>query len=70
MTCICKQYEARFLGTLEVGNMYMHKNTMYTVLRKSFDSITVFNHTKHNTDMIYTPCNIEVSRIIRGELTQ
>ena len=69
MIGIAKQYEARFLGTLEKGDMYMYRGSMYTVLRKSFDSITVFNHVTFNTDMIYTPCNIEVSRIIRGEIS-
>lgn len=63
-----KQYEVCTIGSLVVGDMYVHKNELYTVLRKSFDSITVFNNHRHNTDMIYLPASLDVTRVIRGDL--
>lgn len=68
MTINVKQYEVVTLGNLIVGDMYVHKNELYTVLRKSFDTITVFNNHRHNTEMIYLPCCMDVTRVIRGDL--
>lgn len=62
------KYELCNIGTLVVGDMYTHKNELNTVLRKSFDSITVFSNKRHTTDHIYLPANLVVTRVVTGEL--
>ena len=68
MTIVVKQYEICTIGSLVVGDMYMLNNELFTVLRKSFDSITVFNNHRHTTQMIYIPASLDVTRVIRGDL--
>lgn len=69
MNCKVEAYEICNIGSLVVGDMYMHKGELHTVLRKSFDSITVFNNKRHNTEMIYTPCNMDITRVRKGYIT-
>ena len=64
-----QEYEIVNIGTLLVGDMYVQKGELHTVLRKSFDSITVFNHKRHNTTMIYIPVGIDVTRVKGGYIT-
>ena len=69
MNCKVESYEICNIGCLVVGDMYVQKDELHTVLRKSFDSITVFNNKRHNTEMIYTPCSLDVTRVKGGYIT-
>lgn len=62
-------FEICNIGTLVVGDMYTHHFELHTVLRKSFDSITVFNNKTHKTEMIYLPCGMDVTRVKGGYVT-
>lgn len=66
MTIKVDNFEICNISTLVVGDMYVQKNELHTVLRKSFDSITVFNNKRHNTEMIYIPCSLDVTRVKGG----
>lgn len=66
MEIMVEDYEIVNIGTLLVGDMYVQRNELFTVLRKSFDSITVFNNKRHNTNMIYLPCCWDVTRVKGG----
>ena len=63
MNCTVESFEICNIDSLVVGDMYVQKGELHTVLRKSFDSITVFNNKRHNTEMIYTQCSLDVTRV-------
>lgn len=69
MTITVEKFEICNIGSLVVGDMYVQRGELHTVLRKSFDSITVFNNHRHNTEMIYTPCSLDVTRVKGGYLS-
>jgi len=52
MNCTVESFEICNIGSLVVGDMYVQKGELHTVLRKSFDSMTVLNNKRQNTEMI------------------
>lgn len=69
MNCTVESFEICNIGSLVKGDMFMHKGELHTVLRKESNSVTVFNNKRHNTEMIYTPCGMDVTRVKGGYIT-
>ena len=62
-------YEQTSLDSLVKGDMFVYHDTLFTVLHKSFEMVTIFNHTKNTTDCLYIHCKKEVTRIKSGVIS-
>lgn len=68
MKLVADTYEVKNLSSLNPGDFYISKNTLYVVTHKSFGTLTVFNYDKNTNEMIYTPVALDVVKIKRGTL--